>query len=341
MSDSRPKEPTVPELFDLSGRRALVTGASGYLGGAMARALAEAGATVVVGSRDLARAEAVAAELPRSGAASHRAVELDQMDEASLERGFRQAVEAAGGLDVLVNNGHEPLAADWTDVTGAEFTRQLANATGYFLLARLMRNHAVERGAAASVIMLGSMYGLVGSYPEAYEGVCPASPAAYHALKGGIVHLTRHLAVYWARDRRAGELPEPGAVSLVQGPAGDGPPAVRPEPHEAHGAGARAEGGRGVPGRRRQQLRDRPQFGGRRRLDRVVAVVEGGRRASFGRKPKACAVLRLAAGRQSAGSRARLRLAAKRGPAARSGAGWPASRRRSARRMPAAWPRGS
>lgn len=218
MSDSRPKEPAVPELFDLRGRRALVTGASGHLGGAMARALAEAGATVVVGSRVLARAEAVAAELPGGGAVPHRAAALDQMDEASLERGFRQAVEAAGGLDVLVNNGHEPLAADWTDVTGAEFTRQLANATGYFLLARLMRNHAVERGAAASVIMLGSMYGLVGSYPEVYEGVCPVSPAAYHALKGGIVHLTRHLAVYWARDRVRVNCLSPGPFPSSKAP---------------------------------------------------------------------------------------------------------------------------
>jgi len=49
--------------------------------------------------------------------------------------------------------------------------------------------------------MLGSMYGLVGSYPDAYEGLVPASPAAYHALKGGVVHLTRHLAVYWAKDQ--------------------------------------------------------------------------------------------------------------------------------------------
>ena len=45
------------------------------------------------------------------------------------------------------------------------------------------------------------MYGLVGSYPDAYEGVCPASPVAYHTLKGGILQMTRHLAVYWAGDR--------------------------------------------------------------------------------------------------------------------------------------------
>ncbi len=201
MSDDERKEPTIQELFNLTGKRALVTGASGYLGGALARALAEAGALVVVGSRELARAESVAASLPTSGHVAHRAVQLDHMDEASLEAGFARAVELAGGLEILVNNGHEPVVNDWTDVTARQFNRQLANATGYFLLARLMRNHAVGRGVSASVILLGSMYGLVGSYPDAYEGLCPASPVAYHTLKGGIVHLTRHLAVYWAQDR--------------------------------------------------------------------------------------------------------------------------------------------
>jgi gluconate 5-dehydrogenase len=76
----------------------------------------------------------------------------------------------------------------------------LANATGYFELARLLRNHVVERKISASIIMLGSMYGIVGSYPDAYAGMM-ASPVAYHALKGGILQMTRHLAVYWATDR--------------------------------------------------------------------------------------------------------------------------------------------
>lgn len=197
---NEPQEPTIRELFDLTGKRALVTGASGYLGGALARALAEAGATVVVSSRELERAKTVAASLPAPGGGVHLAIEMDHMDEGSIERGFSEAVDRAGGLEILVNNGHAPLANDWTDVTGEQFTRQLANATGYFLLARRLRDHAVERKSSATVIMLGSMYGLVGSYPDAYEEICPASPVAYHALKGGIVHLTRHLAVYWASD---------------------------------------------------------------------------------------------------------------------------------------------
>ena len=194
------ENPSVQELFDLRGRVALVTGASGHLGRALAEALAEAGSRVVVGSRDSSRAKAVAQKLPGAESGRHKGVALDQLDETSLDAGFEAAVDEAGQIDVLVNNGHEALAADWREVTGEQFTRQLANATGYFLLARRLRDHAVERGAPASVIMLGSMYGVVGSYPDAYEGVGPASPAAYHALKGGIVHLTRHLAVYWAGD---------------------------------------------------------------------------------------------------------------------------------------------
>jgi len=210
-------EPTIHTLFDLSGKTALVTGAGGHLGGAMARALAEAGATVAVSSRDPARAKAVAAALPAAQGVVHVGVQLDHLDPDSIERGFNDALKATGHIDVLVNNAHEALADDWTSVTAEQFTRQLANATGYFLLARRLREHAVVRRSPASVIMLGSMYALVGSYPEAYEGVAPASPAAYHALKGGIVQLARHLAVYWACDRirvnslSPGPFPSPAA----------------------------------------------------------------------------------------------------------------------------------
>jgi gluconate 5-dehydrogenase len=212
------REPTVHELFDLAGKVALITGGTGHLGSAMARALAEAGAHVVVAGRDQARARASADALLGPMAGRHLGVALDQMDPDALERGFRDALDRAGRVDVLVNNGHEGQPADWSTVTAEQFTRQLANATGYFLLARLARDHAVARAGPASVIMLGSMYGLVASYPDAYEGVCPASPVAYHALKGGLLQMTRHLAAYWAADRVRVNALSPGPFPGAKAP---------------------------------------------------------------------------------------------------------------------------
>ncbi len=193
-------EPTVPELFDLTGRTVLVTGGTGHLGSAMARALAEAGAAVVISSRELGKAEATIVTLPHRERVQHHAATLDHMQPETLRERFTAIVEKAGPIDILINNGHAAQGSDWTSVTPEQFNQQLANATGYFELSRVFRQHVVDRQSPGNIVLLGSMYGVVASYWDAYEGVCPASPVAYHALKGGIVHMTRHLAAYWAKD---------------------------------------------------------------------------------------------------------------------------------------------
>lgn len=212
-------EPTVADLFDLSGRVALITGGCGHLGSAMSRALAEAGANVIVTSREAEKAQAAAKQLPVVGRAQHFGIALDHMQPDRLSGSFQEAISLAGQVDVLVNNGHEALPADWTNVTPEQFSRHLSNATGYFELSRLVRDHVIARNSSASIILLGSMYGVVGSYPEAYEGVCVASPVAYHALKGGIVHMTRHLAVYWAKDHVRVNCLSPGPFPTAKAPA--------------------------------------------------------------------------------------------------------------------------
>jgi NAD(P)-dependent dehydrogenase (short-subunit alcohol dehydrogenase family) len=211
-------EPTVLKLFDLSGRVAMITGGSGHLGSAMARALAEAGASVVLTSRDAAKAHSTASALPLIGNARHWGIALDHMEPDQLADRFRSAIELTGKVDVLVNNGNEAGSRDWTNVTPEQFTRQLANATGYFELARLVHQHAIDRQAPASIVMLGSMYGLVGSYPDAYEGICTASPVAYHVLKGGVVQMTRHLAAYWAKDQVRVNCLSPGPFPSANAP---------------------------------------------------------------------------------------------------------------------------
>ncbi len=236
-------EPTFDQLFDLTGRVALITGGSGYLGGAFSRVLAEAGASVVVGSRDAARAQGVAAELPTPTGVTHYGVELDQMDEDSLNRGFDATVEAAGQVDILINNGHQGHPLDLTNVTAEAFSKDLQNATAYFLLARRLHDHVVEREANGSVVIIGSMYGVVGSYPDAYAGVCTASPVQYHTLKGGLVHMARHLAVYWAKDNVRVNCLSPGPFPNEKAPAemverlkGKCPMGRMGVPHELKGA---------------------------------------------------------------------------------------------------------
>lgn len=234
---------TAPDLLSLAGRVALITGASGHLGAALADALAEAGASVVVASRSAAKAEAASARLVRVGDAAHHAVALDHMDEASIAAGFADAVRRAGRVDILVNNGHEVLGADWRTVTADQFQRQLGNGVGYFLLARCLRDHAAERGGGGVVVLVGSMYGLVGSYPGVYDGVAAASPVAYHALKGGILQMARHLAVSWAGDGvrvnslSPGPFPGEGAPpALVERLRGKSPMGRMGRPDELKGA---------------------------------------------------------------------------------------------------------
>jgi NAD(P)-dependent dehydrogenase (short-subunit alcohol dehydrogenase family) len=212
-------EPTIQQLFDLTGRTALVTGASGHLGNSLARALAEAGARVVCASRTLDVAREAAAALPSPNGAEHAGVQLDQLDEASCNACFDAALDATARVDILINNANSGDAHDLTNVTPDDFNRVMQNATGYFLLARRLRDHLVQRGASGSVIMLGSMYGVVGSYPDAYAGICPASPVHYHALKGGIVQMTRHLAVYWAVDNVRVNCLSPGPFPGATAPA--------------------------------------------------------------------------------------------------------------------------
>lgn len=238
-------EPTVPELFDLSGQTALITGAAGFLGTAFANALAEAGASVVAASSNrLDRARQLADRLPRSADARHHAVVLDHMDECSCETGFAAAVAAAGKVDILINNGVEACPFDLKSVTHEQFARHQQNNAGYFELARRLHDHVVAAGRPGNVVMIGSMYGQVGSYPDTYEGVCAASPAAYHALKGGTIHMTRHLAVYWAQDGvrvnclSPGPFPNPATApaDLVPRLCEKSPMRRMGSPHELKGA---------------------------------------------------------------------------------------------------------
>ncbi len=237
------REPTIQQLFNLTGRVALVTGGAGWLGQTMASGLAEAGCRIVLTSRDAQRAREAACRLPAADGTRHVGVALDQMDPASIQDAFDQAVAATGAIDILVANGLEPCTSDWTDVGYDAFVRHQQNNAGYFDLARRVRAHVVARRKPASIVFVGSMYGVVASYPDAYQDVCAASSVAYQVLKGGTIQMTRHLAAYWARDGVRVNCLSPGPFPQDSAPAemvrrleSKSPLSRMGRPHELKGA---------------------------------------------------------------------------------------------------------
>lgn len=180
----------IEELFGLNGRVAVVTGASSGLGVGFARALAQAGANLVLAARRADRLESLGAELSEAGA-EVLPVACDVTDPNQVEALKDACLERFGRADILVNN------AGTTEIVPAEneseeaFLRVLnVNLNGTFYCAQRFGRVMLEAGQG-SIINVASILGLVGS------GSIPQ--AGYVASKGAVVNLTRELAAQWAR----------------------------------------------------------------------------------------------------------------------------------------------
>ncbi len=175
-------------FFDLSGRVAIVTGASRGLGQVFARALARAGADLVITSRDRASLAAFDAEITALG---RRVVslELDVRDQASIERMVAAAEEAFGHLDILVNNAGCNIRKPALDVTWDDWNTILdTNLRGSFFVAQAVARRMIPRGYGR-IINIGSVTSVAG-----YAGLGP-----YGASRGGIRQLTMSLADDWGK----------------------------------------------------------------------------------------------------------------------------------------------
>jgi len=178
----------VSELFDLSGRAALVTGGGRGIGRHIAIGLAEAGARVFVASRKRASCAEVAAEIERRGGTA-QAFEADISDPAACERLMGQVLGATERLHVLVNNAARVWAAPTLEYPLDGWDRVFAlNVRGLFLMTQLAARHMAEHGGG-SVIQVGSISAFRGA-PDAEQAV-----VAYNASKGAVTSLTIDLAV--------------------------------------------------------------------------------------------------------------------------------------------------
>lgn len=173
--------------FDLSGRTALVTGASAGLGTTFARALGEQGANVVLAARRTGPMEELAAEI---GADRTLVLECDVTDEARVNEVVAAAVERFGGLDIAVANaGAVPEGLAVPEKMPADLFRTSIdiNLTGTFITAAAAARHMLAHGGG-SIIMMSSIAG---------TGAHRNTPIAYGASKAATSYMAQYLAAVW------------------------------------------------------------------------------------------------------------------------------------------------
>ncbi len=200
-----PRGPHIHELFDLTGRVAMVTGGAQNLGLDMAEALGEAGADLVITSREAAKAERAATELADHCGVQVVPLVLNVLDEPAVEHAFERILDEFGRLDVLVNNAGGArltsggVTTDTRSIEDFEAVIRL-NIIGTFLCCRaaipVMRD-----GGGGSIINIASISGMVGRDRWVYEGSEDMVPnmCDYSTAKAGIIGYTRDLAAENAR----------------------------------------------------------------------------------------------------------------------------------------------
>jgi gluconate 5-dehydrogenase len=174
----------VSRVFELDGRRALVTGSSQGIGLALAHGLAEAGASVVLNGRNADRLAAAVADLP--GAAS---LSFDVSDHAAARAAIDGFEESEGPIDILVNNAGVQHRAPLEDFPPEDFERLMrTNVSSVFNVGQACARHMIRR-RRGKIVNVASVNALLARY----------SIAPYTATKGAVANLTKGMATDWAR----------------------------------------------------------------------------------------------------------------------------------------------
>ena len=177
-------------LFNLFSKAALVTGAGSGLGKAIAEGYAQVGAKVACVDISAGDVEAVAGGIEKGGGNAVPVV-CDVSRSEDVRKAVETSLKAFGSIDVLVNNAGIGMRSNAEDMTDEMWDRVLdINLKGTFLFCREVGRHMIERGKGGRIINMASIGGLVG---------VETGNANYCASKGGIIALTRTLAIEWAK----------------------------------------------------------------------------------------------------------------------------------------------
>ncbi len=186
--------------FSLKGKKAIVCGGAGLLGREIVTALAQAGAKVVIADVNAV----IGNKLAKSLQAKKCAVKFEKFDITEielLEKNLGNVIQKSGGLDIFVNTSY-PRTSDW----GNEIEKVSASSwrtnidiqlNAYALSAKYAAQVLKKKGG--SIINVGSIYGVVGPDFTVYNQTKITNPAAYAAIKGGILNFDRYLASYYGK----------------------------------------------------------------------------------------------------------------------------------------------
>jgi len=176
----------VKELFDLTGRVAIVSGGSMGLGLQMAEGLAEMGASLVICARKKERCEEATESLRNHGVRA-MALGCDVKDKASIAQVVEETLAKFGRIDILVNNAGVSWGASLEEMTLEQWDKVLStNLTGTFLFCQAVDKAMISQGSG-KIINIASVAGLRGASSD-------LQAIGYHASKGGVIALTKDLA---------------------------------------------------------------------------------------------------------------------------------------------------
>ena len=201
----------VLDLFKLTNKVAVITGAAGYLGGDFGEAFAEAGAHVVLADLNGKLCEERANILSGIGSESMGFC-VDVTDTSSIESMVKKVEKRFQKIDILVNAACQHISTSLEERTPADFERILrVDLTGTFLCSQIVGRRMIEQ-RHGNIINLGSIYGIVSSDPRIYGSSGLNNPEVYSASKGGIIQLTKYLAVHLAKYNIRVNCLSPGGV---------------------------------------------------------------------------------------------------------------------------------
>ena len=183
---------TIQQLFDLTGKTALVTGGSRGLGLQMAHALGEAGARIMISSRKADDLEQAVIELQDAGIDA-RWVAADCAKESEIERLATETLHRMGDVDILVNNAGAAWGAPAEDHALEAWDKVMnLNVRGYFLLSQIIAKRSMIARRQGRIINVASIAGLAGNPPE-------MTTIAYNTSKGAVINFTRALGAEWGK----------------------------------------------------------------------------------------------------------------------------------------------